>query len=126
MGEELLEIQWKFNWKYKVRRTNKNTLAILENGKRNFSLFDWWEKGKSKIKDISLSFSKMQAQKERVEFDWLYIELELEEGRQDTDILTINDLRDRIITLENMKNKDILIRSRLEFYEDDYSNMELF
>jgi hypothetical protein len=94
--------------------------------KLKYSLLDWWEIGKKKIKSLSITFSKNLAEDERKKLQTLYLELESEEDGVDVDENKVKDAKKKIIMLENKKKKGILIRSRQEFFEEDIDNIEIF
>jgi hypothetical protein len=111
---------------------NENYIKLIENfwkgwksEKLKYSLFDWWEIGKKKIKSLSITFSKNLAEDERKKLQTLYLELESEENGVDVDENKVKDAKKKIIMLENKKKKGILIRSRQEFFEEDIDNIEI-
>jgi exonuclease III len=121
---------WKFN---ESLLENENYIKLIENfwkgwksEKLKYSLFDWWEIGKKKIKSLSITFSKNLAEDERKKLQTLYLELESEEDGVDVDENKVKDAKKKIIMLENKKKKGILIRSRQEFFEEDIDNIEIF
>jgi hypothetical protein len=74
---------WKFN---ESLLENENYIKLIENfwkgwqsEKLKYSLLDWWEIGKKKIKSLSITFSKNLAEDERKKLQTLYLELESEE-----------------------------------------------
>lgn len=121
---------WKFN---ESLLENKNYINLIENfwkgwqsEKLNYSLPDWWEIGKKKIKNLSITFSKNLAENERKKLQTLYLELEKEEDGVNINENKVKEVKKDIIKLENIKKKGILIRSRQEFFEEDIDNIEVF
>lgn len=88
---------WKFN---ESLLENENYIKLIENfwkgwqsEKLKYSLLDWWEIGKKKIKSLSITFSKNLAEDERKKLQTLYLELESEEDGVDVDENKVKDVK---------------------------------
>ncbi|CAC5424966.1 CNBP [Mytilus coruscus] len=98
---------------------------------RNIMLGDfnyWWENGKKRIKEMTIRFSKKLVARERKELSdtYIHVQLENEENKTQPDQVTINNLSEIIIDLENKEKMGTIIRSRKDYYEEDIDNIDFF
>ncbi|CAG2249247.1 unnamed protein product [Mytilus edulis] len=94
--------------------------------KSNYNVLVWWEIGKKKIKELTIRFSKQLVARERKELSETYMQLENEENKIQPDQVTIDNLSEIIIKLENKEKMGTIIRSRQDYYEEDIDNIDFF
>lgn len=103
-----------------------NYIKHWETQKQRYSILEWWELLKKQIKNMTISYAKTIARKRKGKLSKLYKDLNLEESRVNVNENMIKDMQREITQLENQDKKGILIRSKMDFYEEDINNIDIF